>query len=272
MPSIEWNSLPVSARRAIEARTGRVLHAEPTSVGRNSAVTACLHTESGVVFVKGTRKEDPRGWTLLREAELNPYVVPISPRLLWRVEVRGWDVLGFEHVRGRRADLSPSSPDLPKVAAVMRRLAALPRPDLPLQRLADRWSLFAEASELELLSGDTLLHTDLNPENILVDEATDEVHVVDWSWPALGAAWVDVAALVLRLVASGHTPAQADRWAAQFPSWAAAPAYAVDTLSAANAKVWTQIGSTVATCGGMMIAAQQWAAYRSVGSSRGRFT
>jgi thiamine kinase-like enzyme len=37
-----------------------------------------------------------------------------------------------------------------------------------------------------------LLHTDINPDNLLVRD-DGEVTVVDWSWPTRGAAWTDLA-------------------------------------------------------------------------------
>jgi hypothetical protein len=38
------------------------------------------------------------------EAKINPWVLQVTPRLLWHLQANGWDVLGFEHVEGRHAD------------------------------------------------------------------------------------------------------------------------------------------------------------------------
>ncbi|WP_199443562.1 hypothetical protein [Umezawaea beigongshangensis] len=53
------------------------------------------------------------------------------PRLLGDIEPGGWPLLGFEHVSGQHADLSPGSSDLPLIADAVRaisRAAASPRP------------------------------------------------------------------------------------------------------------------------------------------------
>ncbi len=54
--------------------------------------------------------------------------------------------------------------------------------------------------------------------NILVGE---QVRVVDWAWPTIGAAWLDTASVVVRLIQAGHAPAQAEQWARQIPCWRA---------------------------------------------------
>ncbi|WP_139168544.1 hypothetical protein, partial [Frankia sp. CgIS1] len=48
----------------------------------------------------------------------------------------------------------------------------------------------------------------------------DRVWVVDWGWPAQGAGWVDAAFMVIRLIGAGHTPQQAEQWAAGLDCWA----------------------------------------------------
>jgi Ser/Thr protein kinase RdoA (MazF antagonist) len=104
----------------------------------------------------------------------------------------------------------------------MRRLAATSCPDLPLKRAEERWAGYVESAvALELLRGDTLLHTDHNPMNVLIADAA--VHLVDWAWPTRGAAWIDPACLALRLMAAGHGPAEAEACAARVPAWAEAP-------------------------------------------------
>ncbi|OAA18825.1 hypothetical protein AAY23_11151, partial [Frankia casuarinae] len=44
--------------------------------------------------------------------------------------------------------------------------------------------------------------------------------MVDWGWPAQGAGWVDAAFMVIRLIGAGHTPQQAEQWAAGLDCWA----------------------------------------------------
>jgi hypothetical protein len=242
MQRIHWVDLPDGLRNVIESQTGPVLAATTASEGRNSEVAAFLATRSGEVFIKGLRSDHPRVETQDREAMVNPYVLQVAPRLLWHVDADGWNVLGFEHVAGRHADYSPGSPDLPKVIDAMRLLGQTSCPDLPLKRSEQRWAGYVdEPAALELLRGDTLLHTDYNPMNILV--ADDSARIVDWAWPTRGAAWIDPACLALRLMAAGHDPAEAEAWAARVPAWAAAPREAVDIFAIVSLRMWDEIAT-----------------------------
>ncbi|MFJ7243623.1 phosphotransferase [Kitasatospora sp. NPDC098652] len=66
--------------------------------------------------------------------------------------------------------------------------------------------------------GDTLLHCDLRADNMLL--ARGRVMVIDWSWFARGATWVDAAFLLPQLVLAGHTAAGAERLLAEtVPAW-----------------------------------------------------
>ncbi len=128
--------------------------------------------------------------TQQRESAINPYVRAVSPALLWRIEIDGWDLLCFEHVDGRGADFTPGSPDLPDLVATIRRLAELPCPDVPpvyFRRAEQRWAeAIDDPAAREVLAGDAILHTDYNPANILI--TTDGAQIIDWAWPTKGAA------------------------------------------------------------------------------------
>lgn len=238
MTRIHWDALPDGARDAIETHTGPVLKAESVSAGRNSDVAALLHTHTSHVFIKGTRDNPRRARTQNTEAAINPYVRPLGPQLLWHVDTDGWNILGFEHIAGRHADLSPGSPDLPKIAEALRQLATIPCPDLPLKQLAQRSAGFVDEPDSELLSGEHLLHTDLRPDNLLI---ADTARFIDWAWASSGPAWADAGYLVIQLIDNGHTPEQAETWAEQLPSWLAAPTDALDTFALANSRMWEQI-------------------------------
>ncbi|MGH8910207.1 MAG: aminoglycoside phosphotransferase [Egibacteraceae bacterium] len=257
-----WDDLPEGVRSAIESRTGQVLTAETASEGRNCQVAALLHTRTEKVFVKGMRSDHPRVWTQQMEAMINPWVLKVAPRLLWHVQADGWDVLGFECIDGRHADYSPGSADLVKVIQAMRRLGGIPAPDLPLKRAEQRWADCADdESELMLLCGDSLLHTDFNPCNILVNGTA---WIVDWAWPTRGAGWIDPACLILRLLAAGQTPAGAEAWARQVPSWNAASDQAIDTFAKVNCRLWEEIAQAdpQAWKKQLAAAAQEWLVYR----------
>jgi hypothetical protein len=69
----------------------------------------------------------------------------------------------------RHADYSPGSPDLPWVIATMHRPAAIHRPDLPVKQAHQRWATYVDReSDLDLLDGKAILHTDFNTLNILL--------------------------------------------------------------------------------------------------------
>ncbi|MGW0462070.1 hypothetical protein [Streptomyces tendae] len=69
----------------------------------------------------------------------------------------------------------------------------------------------------------------------------DRAHIIDWAWPTRGAAWIDPAILILRLLEAGHTLVEADAFACRFSSWRTAPAEAKEVFAAANAAAWQEI-------------------------------
>jgi len=85
----------------------------------------------------------------------------------------------------RGADYTPGSPDLPDLVATMCRLAELPCPDLPpvyFRRAEQRWAeAIDDPAARVLLAGDTILHTDYNPANILITR--DGAEIIDWRGP-----------------------------------------------------------------------------------------
>jgi hypothetical protein len=240
MHRTEWDQLTAPVRAAIEHRTGPVRTARTASAGKNSAIAALLSTARGPVFLKGLRAEDP-GWPALeREAAVSPYVSPLSPALLWQTEVDGWNLLGFQAAPGRHADYSPGSADLPKVIDAMQRLALLWCPDLPqLKRAERRWAAYVDETDLPLLRGETLLHTDYSPDNVLIDGPA--ARLIDWAWPTLGAAFIDPCCLLVRLIFAGHTSEQAEACLRSAPAWTNAPTRGLDVFAAALARMWTQI-------------------------------
>lgn len=242
-----WDALPAGVRNAIEREAGPVLDIDTPDAGRNSDFSATLHTQTGLVFCKGVNTaEGTRGTMHRHEADINPWLPPtVAPRLRWRTEADGWLLLGFDHVPGHHADLSPGSPDLPPIAdtvSVMTRDLAGTGADAP--RLAAQWARLApwrrlakqlpddldpwaqdhldllvvwETRAVEAAGGSSLVHTDLHPLNILVGDG--QARVIDWAWSRLGSPAVDLAFLIPRLVAAGHTPAEADTWAETIPVW-----------------------------------------------------
>jgi Ser/Thr protein kinase RdoA (MazF antagonist) len=167
-----------------------------------------------------------------RIAAALPASVP-APRLLDSFEVDGWVTLVFEDIEGRHpampwrrdeldrvraavarmsAELTPSPIDAPPIAEVFgdsfdgwRRLRGEDTAGLDpwalrhLDALAELESGWARAAE-----GDTLVHGDVRADNILLTE--ERVHVVDWPWACVGAAWFDVVAMLPSVAMQGGPP------------------------------------------------------------------
>ncbi|MGB3442226.1 MAG: hypothetical protein WBA97_26055 [Actinophytocola sp.] len=258
-----WRDLPEQVRAAVEVHAGTVHRVDTISSGLNASFTARLHTTTGVTFAKGVPSD--RAAAQRREAEINPHVQPFAPHLLWQVDTLGWHILGFEHLDGRAADLSPGSADLADLAEVLSLLAKLATPSNACKRIEDRWADAAQRAgvDTELLTGDHLLHTDLNPHNVLVTDTG--TRIVDWSWPTLGAAWIDTACAALWLIAEGHTPADAEAWSSRVEVWAAAIPKALDVFTKVNVALWRQIAATEPRSWKQRLheAAADWAEYRT---------
>ncbi|WNI25104.1 aminoglycoside phosphotransferase [Streptomyces sp. ITFR-16] len=237
--------LPSPVRAAVEQHTGPLLEVVEASAGFNSEVAARVTSVTGTWHIKGLRAGHPRAWTQRREAEIAPFIREIAPALRWRVETAGWDLLGFEAMDGRHADYAPGSADLPEVAALLRRLGRTPCPDIELRHAEQRLERYAATpDDLRFFAGDHLLHTDLNNTNVLVNDQSpqgDRARLVDWAWATRGAAWLNAGYWVIWLIASGHTPTAAERWASKVPAWHTAPPEGITAFAAANRNVWAEI-------------------------------
>ncbi|ABP52992.1 hypothetical protein [Salinispora tropica] len=236
MPDHQWDDLPTSVRRSIESHTGPVRAARSATTGATSEIAATLRADCGPVFCKAIRTTHPMSRMHRMEARVNPWLPDTAPRLRWVVEAEGWLALGFDHVEGRHPDLSPGSDDLPAIADALTGLshALTPCPPVRVQPATVRWQ---GRIAPHLVDGDTLCHTDVTPFNFLVGRG---VRLVDWSMPIRGAAWIDTALMIVRLIRAGHTPAQAESWADQIPPWKQASPEAVEVFASSLADLWEQ--------------------------------
>ncbi|MEV8508765.1 hypothetical protein AB0368_28595 [Actinoplanes sp. NPDC051475] len=256
-----WQDLPLAVVEAVEQNTGRIRSVESVATGAVSDLVVVLHTTTGTHFCKGVESDNPLGWMHRNEARLNPHLPGIAPRLRWLVDQDGWLLLGFDHVAGRHPDLAPNSMDLPSVAQTLTALSEFtPSPSVKVQRATTRW-----AGRLcpDVIDGDTLAHTDVTPRNFLIGPAG--VVVVDWSTPCRGAAWIDTALMVVRLVRAGHPPADAQTWAEQIPAWTSARAGALDAFAGAVAELMRdrQKKSGAPHLASLAAAADCWLRYRA---------
>ncbi|WP_410589149.1 phosphotransferase family protein [Amycolatopsis sp. lyj-23] len=255
----DWSGLPAAVRDAVHDRLGPISEAVPVAAMQSASVALTLRRPGRPsVFLKGVEGVSTAMRWLRNEAEVAPLLGGLAPEVLFHQDVGEWLVVGFAHVDGRPAALEPGSPDLPAVATAVNRIGAIEAPHL--RSLAERWKtrwwprLATDRPELsgadvrrlaawegkapELLAGDCLLHTDLHAGQFLLG-AAGSTHVVDWGWPASGAPWIDPAFLVIRLVAAGHRPADAEAWARAHTRWASAPPGSVTAFAAAVAGLWT---------------------------------
>lgn len=242
MQRFEWFDLPESVRTAVEQASGPVVKAEAATEGLNSHLAAVLYTASGSLFLKGIRTDHPAVIAQRREAAINPHVRTVTPELLWQAEVDGWDLLAFEAVEGRHADYTPGSSDLPKVVDMLTELGRIRAPKLPLRVAEERWAEHVDdPASLELLAGDTLLHTDISPYNVLI--TCGPARIIDWAWPTKGAAFIDPCYFAIRLMAAGHAAQEAESWAARVPAWREAPREAIDAFVSISARMWSEIAA-----------------------------
>lgn len=260
-----WHDLPATVRNAVQERTGHIEKVEPVAAGSIANVAVIIHASDVAQFCKGIEVASPDAWMFRNEARVNGSLPQsIVPRLRWTVEKDGWLLLGFDHADGRHADLTVGSPDLPRIAATLGCLstALTPCPVDPVQPAVARW---AGRVAPELVDGTVLLHTDVTPRNFLMGEC---VAVVDWSTPCRGAAWIDTALMVVRLIRAGHTPQQAEQWAATVSTWATACPAALDAFVPAVAALYSQRQQKAPTAhrGELAAAASLWNVWRSMQS------
>lgn len=264
MSSEYWLDLPEPTRDAVQRHCGPIVAVDHQPIGLHSEFSATLTTETGRVFVKGSRLTSSHRWMHRNEARINRFLPALAPRVLWVVESGGWLLHGFEHAAGRHARLGPGSSDLPLVATSVARMhrTLTPCPDPDAGSFAGQWDRLSawrrlrddppsdlhpwtaehlhsfaglESQAIAAVDGDSLVHTDLHELNILIDESA---RVIDWAWARRAAGWVDAAFLVIRLVDAGHSPRAAEEWAATLPVWQNAPAEELSLFAGEVLGVW----------------------------------
>lgn len=242
-PSVRprWEDLPDAVRAKVQARLGSsVVEVSYPEGGFTPGLAVRLTcADRSEVFLKAADLALPMASHYRAEAVVGAHLPSvIAPELWWSVESLGWIVNAFEAVVGGEPDLRPGSADLPGVLDVVgsleRELTPCPVPvgeaGETLSLLAGHWERLAadaagpdawcaarrawltEMDDRDLLgraaAGDTLVHCDLRADNMLMDAG--RVRVLDWSWAARGAAWVDAAFFVPQLILAGHCPAGAE--------------------------------------------------------------
>jgi hypothetical protein len=254
-----WEDLPAAVRVAVEHRAGWVDAAVSVPDGSNCMFAARLSTATGPVFCKGLRDDDRAARFLRNEIRVNPHLPHTVPTLLWTVAEDGWLLAGFEHVDGRHANLHVDSVDLLAVFGLLAANAEGLTPcPVSVQRFAVRWEGLVDGA---VVDGNTLLHTDMTPRNFLIGSG---VWLVDWAGPAVGAAWIDTAFVVPRLILAGHSPEHAEQRARTVPAFSAAAPESITAFAVGLVMLWERKQRTVPAPhrGPLLVAAQQWLRYR----------
>ncbi|MFG1995642.1 phosphotransferase [Actinoplanes sp. NPDC048988] len=253
---IDWTALPEAVTTEIADRVGGT-HVTPATTGDHAEMAATVTGTNGRVFVKAASTDF--GVRSLRfELRVSEAISgPLSPAVLWHFEAADWLVVGYEHCEGPHADLSPGSPDLDLLGEALTVLGETPTPDVPLFSPKARLGF-----EHSTMNGDTLVHTDLCPANLIV--TPHGLQIVDWAMAAKAAPWVELAMLTPWLISAGHTPEQAEQWLARHPAWQSADPGVLDYFATKNAEKWASKSarSTAAWMHDLAAWTAKWSTYR----------
>ncbi|MEU6204112.1 phosphotransferase [Micromonospora musae] len=252
----DWAALPQGVTAEIDARVGGIIDVYPAPSGNHAEIASTVTGSADTVFVKAA-STDLSVRSLRYELAATSAVDWYPPAIRWHVQRDGWLVAGAELLHGPHPDLSPGSNDLDLLGVALKGLQATPVPSglwfTPEGRLG-----FAVLG----MDGGTLIHSDLNPANLIV--TTNGLRIVDWAYATKAAPWVELTLLVQWLIGSGHTAAQAEQWLAQFPAWTTTDPVALDHFASHNASKWSAKSqhSTEKWVHGLATWTDEWAAHR----------
>jgi aminoglycoside phosphotransferase (APT) family kinase protein len=238
---ISWGDLPERVRHAVaEIVGGEVVGAVSQTGGFSPGTADRIRTADGRrAFVKAVsqaqNEHSPRMHR--QEAHVTAALPPDAPTpaLLGAYDDGDWVALVLTDVDGRHPD-TPWRPDeLVHVRTALddlaRTLTPSPIENVPTARdhleqdftgwhrlrtdppaTLDSWisdhldDLCRHAEHgLTALAGDTLAHTDIRADNLLIDRA-GTVTVVDWPWACRGPAWLDTLLLLVNVrLYGGHS-------------------------------------------------------------------
>ena len=235
----DWDELPLELRAELERGLGdSIVAAESIPHGFSPGVAARIRlARGGSAFVKALSA----GWNPdaasahRREARITPRLPPgaHAPQLLLAIDAEPWIALAFEDVGGRPPDLPWRPAEVERVTATLADLAVALTPSpvelapvieaedfSELARLAvardggdplgdlDPWLVAhldrlveLEAAAPAAAAGDTLLHADIRADNVVLTD--QRVWLVDWPHAGVGAAWVDLLAMLPSVAMQG---------------------------------------------------------------------
>jgi hypothetical protein len=231
-----WLDLPVQVRDLVESRLGAtVVGSWSAGTGFTPGLASRLRLSDRTdVFVKAASSADDElhGWPLsdayrteIRKLHALPDGIG-APPLRWhedaQIEGEQWVVAAYDFVAGAPPRRPWRADQLALVTAKLTDVAALltpPPTGLGLESLESElmgnldYRLDTVVEHLQPgrwldqvvdlcrtaaphLHGETVVHMDLRDDNVLIDEA-NEVWIVDWNWPVVGAAWTDLLCVLL---------------------------------------------------------------------------
>ena len=218
---LEWPHLPPWLRKEIESRLGSpVVDAQSQDGGFTPGLASVLVCEDGSrAFVKAASTIAQRAFAgayrdEARNLALLPADVPAAP-LRWLIDDE-WVVLGIEYVEGRLPGRPWSRPDLDACLDALEVVADRLTPPPAAMDLASAREEFAdwpaywervaprphleEAAALaaryaEVLTGQTLVHSDVRDDNVLL--TPHGVVFCDWNWPIASTPWLDSLTLLI---------------------------------------------------------------------------
>ncbi|MFI5692478.1 phosphotransferase family protein [Kribbella sp. NPDC051586] len=229
----DWSSVPADLQEALAVALGTQIDSvdRPVSSGFTGGFAARAQLADGrEVFIKAAHGTTHAYEAYQREAEVVPRLPATVrvPAIVATARTSDWFAVVSEWVSGRMPGTPWTEVDFELVTATCEGMAEALRPSplrelesfgelvgtdvaVPAQILAGErqmpvglqpWlpQVLQELAELaaagpEVLVGDTAMHSDLRPDNLLIDES-GTCWTVDWNWLTLGPRWVDWAGLL----------------------------------------------------------------------------
>lgn len=256
---LEWVHLPPAVRAEVERRCGApVISAASQNGGFTPGFASVLECEDeSRHFVKAASSKAQRMFAdayreEVRKLSALPPEAP-APALLWSLDVDDWFVLSTEYVEARQPRRPWRGDELRLCLDMLVAAAPVltpPPAELDLPHASDEfaaWPAFwdhltGDASDMahldeaaalaarfaEAMAGETLVHTDVRDDNILLT-ADGRALLCDWNWPFVGAAWLDSLFLLIGPRGDGL---DVDAVIATHPLLSVVPAESIDVVLA----------------------------------------
>lgn len=264
----EWNTLPQALRASVlDAIGGTYVSDAPAHGGFGAGYAGIVTTSNRTVFVKACGADGHSDSLSLLRTEIGVVqLVPstVGPEVHAALDDETGAALILTALDGRHPGAPWQPDDLHLIADSIGRLAAspapagLPRAELDLVPAFTRWAdiaadprlsdtlpdairsrlsdlLCIESGFAETISGDTIMHNDLRPDNILI--ADGRAHLLDWPYAVSAAPWADVPLLLTSIEASGG-PACEDAWRLFQEHGAPDPASLLPIAAAGASYLW----------------------------------